>query len=180
MGRRIIIFIDAQALLKGAWKVCKKGFQISHFELVKDLSADRELIRVYLYDGIYPEDAGKCDPDFLKERKRKLQWAKGFWGSGITVKLIEMRESGKCKYRQKGVDVRMASDMLTLAFRDAYDIAVLVSGDGDFGEVIDEIKSMGKRVEIAYYRGYGFSERLKESADKIIYLQDLPSFKGCS
>ncbi|MEO0180150.1 MAG: NYN domain-containing protein [candidate division WOR-3 bacterium] len=175
MEKRTIIFIDAQALLKGAWKACKKDFRVNHFNLIKDLSLNRDLIRVYMYDGIYPEEAIQ----FAEERRKKLAWASEFWGRGITVKLIDMRESGRGTYRQKGVDVRIASDMLTLAFRDAYDVAVLVSGDGDFGEVIDEIKGMGKRVEVAYYRE-GFSERLKESADKIIYLQDLPSFKGCS
>ncbi len=34
-------------------------------------------------------------------------------------------------WHEKGVDVKIAADMVPLAYRDLYDAAILVSGDGD-------------------------------------------------
>ncbi|MBS7648435.1 NYN domain-containing protein [Candidatus Bathyarchaeota archaeon] len=35
-------------------------------------------------------------------------------------------------YRQKGVDILMAIDMLSKAYENQYDITILLAGDGDF------------------------------------------------
>lgn len=47
-------------------------------------------------------------------------------------------------YKEKGVDVRLATDLIRLAWSDQYDIAVLGSSDGDFvpmAEALDAQKS---------------------------------------
>jgi len=35
---------------------------------------------------------------------------------------------------EKGVDVTLATDLLRMGWMNLYDVAVLVSGDGDFGD----------------------------------------------
>lgn len=47
---------------------------------------------------------------------------------------------------EKGVDVRMATDMISLAWVDNYDIAVLVSSDRDFVPVAEFLETKGIRV----------------------------------
>jgi len=52
---------------------------------------------------------------------------------------------------EKGVDVNIAADMLSNAFDNTYDTAILVSEDGDFVPVVREVKRLRKRVENAYF-----------------------------
>ena len=71
---------------------------------------------------------------------------------------------------EKGVDVKLAVDMLN--FSSIYDTAILVSGDGDFEYAIYGAKNMGKHVENAYFSS-GHSDQLKQSCDKFILLDEL-------
>jgi len=41
---------------------------------------------------------------------------------------------------EKGVDIRMALDVIRMAHRGDYDVAVIVSQDQDFSEVAEEIR----------------------------------------
>jgi uncharacterized LabA/DUF88 family protein len=76
----------------------------------------------------------------------------------------------KDQARSKGVDVSLTKDMLSHAFMDNYDVAVLVSGDGDFAPVVDEVKRLGKLVYVAFFVGKsaGLSPALKVAADEFI------------
>ena len=47
---------------------------------------------------------------------------------------------------EKGIDVRMATDMISLAWADNYDIAVLVSSDRDFVPVAEFLETRGIKV----------------------------------
>ena len=52
---------------------------------------------------------------------------------------------------EKGVDVQLAAHMLTFAFDDQYDTAILVSNDGDFTPVVGEVLRLNKRAENAEF-----------------------------
>lgn len=47
---------------------------------------------------------------------------------------------------EKGVDTRIVADMISLAWADAYDVAVLVSSDRDFVPVAEFLQTKGIRV----------------------------------
>lgn len=47
---------------------------------------------------------------------------------------------------EKGVDTRMVADMISLAWADAYDVAVLVSADRDFVPVAEFLQTKGIKV----------------------------------
>ena len=49
-------------------------------------------------------------------------------------------------YKEKGVDTRIATDMIKFAWEDAYDTALLVSADQDFVPVVDFLDAKGKKV----------------------------------
>ncbi|MBI5970782.1 MAG: NYN domain-containing protein, partial [Deltaproteobacteria bacterium] len=73
-------------------------------------------------------------------------------------------------------DVNIAVDMLTMAFKNIYDTAILVSGDGDFEKAIKGVKDLGKHVENAYVNT-GHSRQLMRICDKFVdlnadYLKD--------
>ena len=52
-------------------------------------------------------------------------------------------------YVEKAVDVQIAVDMITMAHRGEYDVAYLLSADGDFTPVVKEILKIGSKVFVA-------------------------------
>ncbi len=61
--------------------------------------------------------------------------------------------------------------MITKAFKNQYDVAILVSGDADFVQVVQEVKDQAKHVELAVFP----SQRcyhLKQCSDRIIILNE--------
>ena len=90
---------------------------------------------------------------------------------------IQFRRSGAIRYnlftkeygQEKTTDVNLAVDMVLL--RDAYDIAVIVSGDQDFVPAAEAAKSMGKTVVNVAFKTKGGkllpggAQRLNEAVD---------------
>jgi hypothetical protein len=48
---------------------------------------------------------------------------------------------------EKGIDVRIAIDLIRLAHRNRYDVAVVFSQDQDLSEVADEIREIAKEQQ---------------------------------
>lgn len=65
--------------------------------------------------------------------------------------LVKRRVSGGEKYIQKGVMESLIVDTLSGAFRDEYDVLVLVTGTKDLIPLVEAVKSTGKLVLIAYF-----------------------------
>lgn len=73
---------------------------------------------------------------------------------------------------EKGVDVALATKMLTLANNRAFDTAILVAGDKDYLDTVQAVKSNGLRVEIVAWRGTISPAMEAESSRPIIYFND--------
>jgi uncharacterized protein (TIGR00288 family) len=89
------------------------------------------------------------------------------------VDYLEIR-LGRLVYRgsppvafEKGVDIKLATDMLVHGSNDNYDVALLVSGDTDFADALQAVKDQGHHVEVALFEPGG-SQRLREVADRVI------------
>src|SRR6185436_13297029 len=80
---------------------------------------------------------------------------------------LEPRQGG---WEEKGVDTRLVADMVFMAARDLYDVAVLVSGDGDLAFAAQAVKDLGKHVENAYFK-QGRSQHLIKACDAFIELK---------
>jgi uncharacterized LabA/DUF88 family protein len=52
---------------------------------------------------------------------------------------------------EKGIDTAIVTDMIKLAWADAWDVAVLVSSDRDFIPVVEFLTTKGRRVINAYF-----------------------------
>ena len=57
-----------------------------------------------------------------------------------TVRLPDRSEFTFAVGEEKGVDIRMALDVIRMAHRGEYDVAVILSQDQDFSEVAEEIR----------------------------------------
>jgi uncharacterized LabA/DUF88 family protein len=141
---RVAIFIDGSNL----YHALKSNFarnDLYFAGFIAKLCGSRPLFRTYYYNVLqdptkWPETHNE-QQDFL-EVLRKTPY--------LEVRL------GRTKVAQgvpieKGVDVMLATDLLYFAWNNSYDVAILVSGDSDFGYALQAVKNMGKHVEVAYF-----------------------------
>lgn len=56
---------------------------------------------------------------------------------------------------EKGVDAALVTDLLSLAWQRAYDVAVLVSGDADYIPAVEYVQSQGLKVVNAAWSAHG-------------------------
>jgi len=157
---RVMVFIDGPNLYAARKSL---GIKVDYFKLVRELVGERRLIRPYFYTAFNPFN----EED--KEQMMKFLSILERGGFGIKALPLRMREG---RLVEKGVDVAIVTDMLVMAFRNAYDTAILVSGDTDLVEAVRAIKAMGKRVEIAMF-GHVVGDELKRAADLFIPLESL-------
>ncbi len=66
--------------------------------------------------------------------------------------------------RTTGADIALTKDILSHAFRGNYEIAVLISGDGAYVPVVEEVQRLGKRVHVHFMSRHANPE-LKLVAD---------------
>jgi len=89
----------------------------------------------------------------------------------IRTKLWELKfqpetfKKQKQKEKAKGVDISLTKDLMFNAFQGNYDVAVLITGDGDFVPVTEEVRRLGKVVYLAFFETIGLSKSLKLACD---------------
>ncbi|MBU3923289.1 MAG: NYN domain-containing protein [Nanoarchaeota archaeon] len=165
ISKRLMIFIDGGNLFHGAKN---SGLELSYEKLIKFLSKDYDLIRVYYYTGV-PKIGG--DKDKIKNYNKQ----KGFLDY-LEMKLnvdVVTKPLGSIAGRvfEKGIDVRIASDIIWHGLSSNYDVFILISGDKDLMDCLFRMKDNGKRVVVANFEGR-VSKELKRIADEYINLSE--------
>lgn len=91
--------------------------------------------------------------------------------------IIEMAKQHKqvATYKEKGVDVALACDMVRFAQENRYDLAYLISNDGDLRPAVELTRSYGKRVFAA---GCVVGPRLKQVCNSTIIV-DADWLRAC-
>lgn len=157
---RVIVFCDSANLYHGM----SRNFPNTRIDyermFAKIVGPDRKLIRAYWYTGIpvvEPAASGK---------QRFIAYLQGVpYVEVRPKKLAPYQDDGTTKYREKGVDVWLAVDMVDMAYRNLYDVAALVSGDADLVPAVKGAKDAGKHVE-NYYCAGSQSLELRQQVDK--------------
>lgn len=154
--KRAIAFIDGQNLFRSAKEAF--GYTFPNFDphaLALSICTAQgwSLTETRFYTGV---------PDATDD---------AFWNHFWTAKLAQMGRqrvhvySRPLRYRnksftlpdgsshtllvgeEKGIDVRIAIDVISLAHRNAYDVALVFSQDQDLSEVADEIRVIGREQD---------------------------------
>jgi len=157
---RVSIFIDGSNLyhgLKGEFGRADLNFNL----FIERLVNGRRLIRTYYYNA--PVPVGQ-NPEQARNQQRFFDGLRRIPYLAIRLGRLEPRDD---TFVEKGVDITIAVDMLSMAFHNAYGTAVLVSSDGDFVKVIEAVRDLGKHVEVACFRK---AYHVKQAADKVIEL----------
>jgi uncharacterized LabA/DUF88 family protein len=159
-----MIFIDGSNLyhsLKNHFK--RTDLDIGKF--CRKLTARRQLIRIYYYNARVGQ---KQEPELYKQQQ-------AFFNGINAIPYTELR-LGRLVYTnwpsvppyEKGTDVQLATDMLTHAFKNNYDVAILVAGDNDYAGAVQAVKDFGKHVEVALFGRQDTSQQLRNVADMVI------------
>lgn len=177
MNDRIFIFIDGSNIEIAILNNFKK--RVLPEPLAHKLTGERRLMGVNYYESplLYDVDEKsyneqqkffdrlRKNPHFNVRLGRRVRREREFECPECHHKFK------KTTYEQKGVDSLIALDLITLATRNAYDIAILVGGDQDFIHSVKEVRMIGKRVENAFVE-QGWSPALKDVVDKTILLDE--------
>ena len=157
---RVCVFIDGSNLYHGV-KALLPDKRIDIQKMIEALVGTRDLTRTYYYNvPLSPQH----DPTGARAQQR-------FFTALSRIPYLQVRlgrlEPRGDTFIEKGVDVKIAVDMLSMAVRNIYDIAILVSSDGDFAEAIRAVQELGKHVEVAHFAR---AEAVRRAADKAIEL----------
>lgn len=147
IAERVMVFIDLRNVMGITKKFDARG-KIDFEQMIDFIVKGRRLIAKYMFDG---EGDGGC---------RRFHDAMRYKGFRVIVRESYDIESDS----QKEIDASMICEMLSHAYRDNYDTAIVVSGDRDFRPAIEHIQSLGKRVEVAGF-SLTMSEILARSGD---------------
>ena len=143
-------------------------------KLAAKLVGDRRLVRIYYYN--VPVDQSK-EPEAYGRQQRFLHALRSIEYCEVILGRLVYRDSPHEHPYEKGIDIKIATDMLVHAHRGSYDVAILVSGDTDFADAIQAVKDLGRHVEVVLFNRSG-SRRLREVADRVVVL-DNKSLEDC-
>lgn len=76
---------------------------------------------------------------------------------------------------EKGVDVNLAVDLVTLSYENKYDVAMVISNDGDFEPSVKKAQLYGKKVYNVKFPKCN-AHHLSNICDKSIYVSDISNF----
>ena len=80
-------------------------------------------------------------------------------------------------YHEKGVDVKIAVDLLVGAYENTYDTAILLSSDTDLIPVIQKVRQLGKGVEyIGFAHRPSFGLQKHASLSRLLIQAELDPF----
>lgn len=142
----MMLFIDGSNLYNGM-KDNLASTRVNLQEFIRQLVGDRTLIRTYYYNAPLTED---YDSDLRDGQQRFFESLRRIPYVSVRLGRLYRRHDGSLV--EKGIDVTLAVDSLSLAYENAYDTALIVSGDGDYAELVEAIKRKGKRVESAMFK----------------------------
>ena len=149
---RICIFIDGSNFYH-ALAEAEKPKSIDFGKLSLALTGlDRKHVQTYYYNTPLPHPDSRDRDCKVKESRRRDQ--QKFFNAlrfvpNLTFKMGRFQKLPAGNLVEKGIDVMIAVDMLILAYKNAYDTAILISSDADFKSAIEVLKfDFGKRVEL--------------------------------
>ena len=149
-----------------------------------------ELVEVHFYTGIPSPAADSTRHRFWTSKVAHL----GRQGVDIFVRPLRYRNrvvrlpDGSTHtfltWEEKGIDVRIALDVIRLARRKVYDVAVLFSQDQDFAEVAREIRVVAREqrrwIKVASAFPHSATTRNRRGVDRTDWIRlDRAAYDAC-
>jgi len=161
VGKNVAVFVDVANIFYAAKAA---GADIDYVLLLKAATAGRDLVRAYAYTGLDPENDNQRNFHSFLARN----------GYKVVSKDIRKYGDGKVK---ANLDIELVVDLMKTSRN--LDVAVVISGDGDFAPAIRAVQETGVRVEVISFRGNTSSD-LMEVADKFTDITHLAKVEKSS
>jgi len=187
LNMRVAIFFDGKNFYSG-WRANAGRFRIESFSRLAEWLVEQAkgtyLAGAYYYTGIEtgaPEASETDGQRRLVAFLDMLETQPGFFVFRFPRK-VRQHHCQACgaitKFTtEKEVDTTLVADMLRLAAVNAFDVAVVVSGDADLAPAVEGVRGLGKQVYVATWGGSGLAPRVRRAAfDHLDLLQGLGSF----
>jgi len=176
---RAVLFVDGSNWHHGLKSIGVDSGSLDYRRVARDLLIDRELIGIRFYVGKVRGDLKRVRPQGRFLSRLRDQGVRVFLGrierrsapaasNPVAAKLRDRITShaddlpetlrrdllALCNedvpyYVEKQVDVRIAVDIVSGALTDEYDVAYLLSADGDFVPAVEQARKAGKKVFMA-------------------------------
>jgi len=154
-SQRVGVFVDVQNMYYSAKNLYSK--KVNFGAILKLATGERQLIRAIAY--VIKADVEQ-ESNFFEALSKQ--------GWDVKAKDLQVFFGGA---KKGDWDVGIAMDVMRTAGK--LDVVVLVSGDGDFKDLVEHVKSLGCRAEAIAFRKTA-SARLIEQVDDF---QDLDKIK---
>lgn len=148
-----------------------KLLEFNYRSFAENLVREHALVEARYYIGAVKKQGGP-----IKEKSEKLyanqqRLIAKLQQHNIPVILGNLIQHPDKSFHEKGVDVRMAVEMIRLARENKYDTAYLLSSDTDLVPAVEEVRSFKKRVVyVGISKGQSFG--LTKTSDETILLRD--------
>lgn len=147
--KRTIAFFDCQNLFHNAkklWHYSNANFNpilLSQLVVNKHKNDGWKLTGIRLYTGIHEVT---INPSLNRFWLQKLK-AHRAQDSRVVYFKTQLRYDNNGTAREKGVDVRIALDIIGMGRRNEYDVSLLFSQDNDFREVAIELRALAQESQ---------------------------------
>jgi uncharacterized LabA/DUF88 family protein len=173
MAERVIVFIDGSNFYHGLKRNCsaKTGDfkDIDFGKFVSKIIGNRKLIRTYYYNASVDQEK---DPEKYRKQRQFFEKLRRIPNFKVTLVRLQKRIiDGQTSYAIKGDDIHLATDLIVLAYNNAYDTALIISGDADFIPAIKAVQEKGKQVENHYFR-QGGSFQLRQECNHSVQITE--------
>ncbi|MDP2693201.1 MAG: NYN domain-containing protein [bacterium] len=176
--RRAAIYIDGNNTYFKLKDLNLRNLTNFNYRKLADwLAGNREVISYRYYIGkIHTADDNLKGQELRKNQQRLFAHLQS-QGQGFIIKEGRLMENGG-RYHEKGVDVKLAVDLVVGAFDDLYDDAIIISSDTDLIPAIKKVKHLKKKVE---YIGFSHKPSLgiqkNVSRSRLLTLEELKNFE---
>ena len=159
MKKRVAIFVDGSNLF---YTQKTLGWEVDSERFLKYCQVYGDVVEATYYTGEANDSKQKRFFDFLAYTGYSL----------VTKPLKTIFDQTRGQITQKAnLDIDIVLDMFNMI--DLYDMAILVSGDGDFQRALKQLKSRGKEIKVMSTRGVVASELVQTTGINFIDLNQI-------
>ncbi|MDO4244641.1 MAG: NYN domain-containing protein [Deinococcus sp.] len=153
---RIALFIDGANVYAAAKRL---GWNFDHRKILEHFAGLGTLYNAFYYTAV---------PAPIDDKQKRFVDALTYMGYTVRTRpLRENTDEHGDTSRRASLDIELVTDLLTTTER--YDVAVLLSGDGDFERPVEVLRARGKRVIVASIPEMTSAE-LRNAADEYVDL----------
>lgn len=142
---RVYVYIDGGNLYHNLKENDCASMDFNFKELIQSLVKDRKLEGVRYYIGqVRPVEGNKKSEELHRHQQILFEKIKK---AGFYIVRGRLQQLGKI-FTEKGVDVRIAIDIIEGAYENRYDTALLITSDGDLAPAIEMAVLKRKKIEV--------------------------------